>query len=72
MEIKLYRVKEVAQMFQVAERTVYNWVAFGYLKAIKIGDEDGKGTIRITDDAIEEFIKQYITIDIPIPFHRKR
>ncbi|WP_038064953.1 helix-turn-helix domain-containing protein [Thermodesulfovibrio thiophilus] len=70
--MKLYKVKEVAGIFRVAERTVYNWVEFGYIRAVKVGSEDGKGTIRITEDALQEFIEKYTTIESPVLFHRKR
>jgi excisionase family DNA binding protein len=62
---KLYKVKEVADIFRVAERTVYNWISFGYLRAIKVGDDDGKGTIRIPEAALKEFKENCCTIGSP-------
>jgi len=62
---KLYKVKEVADIFRVSERTVYNWVMFGYLRAIKVGDEDGKGTVRITEAALKEFKENCCTTSSP-------
>lgn len=58
--MKLYKICEIAEMFRVAERTVYNWVDFGYLRAIKVGE--GRGTIRIPEDAVEEFIRNNQTL----------
>lgn len=67
--MKLYRVCEVAQIFRVAERTIYNWIEWGYLRAIKVGD--GKGTIRIPEDAIKEFIDNNQTLYESIPPKRR-
>lgn len=67
-----YTVREVAAILKVAERTVYNWVEFGYMKAIKVGSPEGKGTIRIPESALQEFIKKYTTIEEPFNFVRKR
>lgn len=68
MELKLYKVYDVAALFQVSERTVYNWIEWGYLKAIKIGE--GRGTIRIPEEAIREFIQNNQTIIESLPSSR--
>jgi len=68
--MKLYKVAEIATLFRVAERTVYNWVEFGYLKAIKV--RDGKGTIRIPEESLQEFLENYQTIETPVLFKRKK
>jgi hypothetical protein len=36
----------------------------GYLRAIKVGSLDGKGTVRVPEDALEEFIRNCQTIPI--------
>ncbi|AIH04460.1 helix-turn-helix domain-containing protein [Thermodesulfobacterium commune] len=61
---KLYKVREIAEYFQVSERTVYGWIEMGYLRAIKVGSLDGKGTVRVPEDALEEFIRNCQTIPI--------
>lgn len=58
--MKLYKVSEIAEIFQVAERTVYNWIEWGYLRAIKVGE--GRGTIRVPEDAVDEFITNNQTV----------
>jgi excisionase family DNA binding protein len=63
--LKLLKVSEVAEIFQVAERTVYNWIDWGYLRAIKVGE--GRGTIRIPEDALEEFIFNNYTVEKGFP-----
>jgi len=45
-----YTCKEIAKMFRVSLRTVYNWIYSGRLPAIKIGRD-----YRITDDDIKQF-----------------
>ncbi len=59
--MKYLTVKEVAKYFRVSDRTVYNWIDLGYLRAIKVGD--GRGTVRIPLDALEEFERRFKTID---------
>jgi excisionase family DNA binding protein len=61
---RLYTVREVAEYFKVSERTVYGWIEMGYLRAIKVGSLDGKGTVRVPEDALEEFIRNCQTIPI--------
>ncbi len=45
-----YTCEEIAKMFRVSLRTVYNWIYSGRLPAIKIGRD-----YRITDDDITQF-----------------
>ncbi len=66
---KFYKVAEVADLLEVSHRTVYNWIDWGYLKGIKVGE--GKGTIRIPEDALIEFIQKNLTIPEPILPKRK-
>ncbi len=68
--MKLYTVAEVAEMFKVSLRTVYNWVDFGYLEAIKVGK--GRGTIRITEKALNNFLEVNKTVDFIIEFKRRK
>ncbi len=67
--MKLYKVSEIAEFFQVAERTIYNWIEFGYLRAIKVGE--GRGTIRVPEDALKEFCQKNQTIIETFPPKRK-
>ncbi len=45
-----YTCEEIAKMFRVSLRTVYNWIKSGKLPAAKIGRD-----YRITDDDIKQF-----------------
>lgn len=56
-------VYEIAKMLKVSQRTVYNWIDYGYLKAIKVGN--GKGTIRVLKSDLELFLKENANIDKP-------
>jgi excisionase family DNA binding protein len=49
----MYRVKAVAEMFDVSVSTIYRAVESGQLDALKIGT--GKGALRIPDYAIRAF-----------------
>lgn len=49
----MYRVKAVAEMFDVSVSTIYRAIEAGQLDVLKIGA--GKGLIRITADAIQAF-----------------
>jgi excisionase family DNA binding protein len=35
--IKLYTIEEVSKILKITERTIYNYIKIGRLKAIKIG-----------------------------------
>lgn len=50
---RMYRVKAVAEMFDVSVSTIYRAIEAGHLDVLKIGT--GKGSIRITADAIRAF-----------------
>ena len=52
--VKLYTYKEVAEILRVSERTVWDLVKKGKLKACRIAGR----SIRITDDALREFVSQ--------------
>ncbi len=54
----LYTVREVAQILKVAERTVYNWIEGGYLRAVQV---DHKKTVRIRKEDLEEFLTNNLT-----------
>lgn len=49
---KIYTIKEIAEILQVTERTVYTWARSGKLKAIKIGK-----SWRVTQEALDEFLQ---------------
>jgi excisionase family DNA binding protein len=69
--MRYYTAKEVADLLNVSQRTVYNWVAFGFIKAVKVGEQSGKGSVRIRQDALDEFIEKNTTIDVAIKMKRK-
>src|SRR6476469_8170148 len=50
---RVYRVKAVAEMFDVSVSAVYRAKEAGKLDVLKIGS--GKGSIRITSDAVRAF-----------------
>lgn len=50
---QMYRVKAVAEMFDVSVSTIYRAIEAGQLNVLKIGA--GKGSIRITADAVRAF-----------------
>jgi len=62
MKEKYYTVAEVAEMFRVSRRTVYNWVQYGYLRAVKVGGDESKSVIRIPESALREFIEKFQTL----------
>ncbi|WP_246271849.1 helix-turn-helix transcriptional regulator [Amycolatopsis acididurans] len=51
---RLYRVRTVAESFDVSVATIYRAVESGALRAIRLGK--GKGAVRIPGDAIEEYL----------------
>lgn len=55
-ELKVYTIKETAELLKVTERTIYNYVAAGKLKATKMGKY-----WRVTEDNIRMFLQE----DIP-------
>lgn len=50
---KSYKPREVAEMLGCTVDHIYKMVKYGHLKAFKIG---GSRNVRITDNAIKEFI----------------
>jgi excisionase family DNA binding protein len=53
--LKLYTVEEVAQILKVTERTLYNYIKGGYLKAIKIGKH-----WRVKHSDLQDFLQKGI------------
>ena len=47
-----YKIKSVAELYDISEKTVRRWIRAGKLKANRIG-----GSIRIPRHEIEKFIK---------------
>jgi excisionase family DNA binding protein len=62
----LFTPQEVADLWKVTRRTVYQWIADGRLKACKIGD-----TVRIAEAELTAFI-QPITPDTSLGRKAKR
>jgi excisionase family DNA binding protein len=52
---RLFRVKAVADMFDVSVSTIYRAIDAGQLFALKVGS--GKGAVRIPESAITAFEK---------------
>lgn len=53
MEETYLTVREVAERLRVTRQAIYNWIADGRLKAVKLG---GK-SLRITLSSVNEFIQ---------------
>jgi excisionase family DNA binding protein len=51
---RLYRVRTVAEGFDVSVATIYRAVESGALRAIRLGT--GKGAVRIPGEAIEDYL----------------
>ena len=51
-EYNVYTLKEVEKIMSVSQRTLYNWIKGGKLKAIKVG-----GQYRVTQEALDELLK---------------
>lgn len=51
-EIKVYTIRQVADILQVSYRTVQNYIYSGKLKAFKMA---GNGRYRVTAEALKEF-----------------
>ncbi|MEC3976237.1 helix-turn-helix transcriptional regulator [Amycolatopsis sp. H20-H5] len=52
---RLYRVRTVAEAFDVSLATIYRAVESGALRAIRVGT--GKGAVRIPGAALAEYLK---------------
>lgn len=50
---RLYRVKAVAEMFDVSVSTIYRAIEAGRLHALRIGT--GRGAVRVPEDALGTF-----------------
>jgi excisionase family DNA binding protein len=52
---RLYRVKAVAEMFDVSPSTIYRAIEAGKLEALKIGVGTARGSVRIPEWALRPF-----------------
>lgn len=50
--IKVYTLHEVESILKVSQRTVYNYIKGGQIKAVKVGRE-----WRITEEALRDFLE---------------
>lgn len=50
-DIKVYTAPEVKDILHVSQRTIYNYITMGQLKAVKLGRE-----WRVTEDALKDFL----------------
>lgn len=53
MTKQLLKVKEVSTLIDVPEKTLYRWIADGYLPGIKLGPK----TVRIDKNELDKFLK---------------
>ena len=44
----MYTLKEVMSIFKVTRQTIYNWIAEGKIKVVKIG-----GIVRVSEEEVE-------------------
>lgn len=51
MILKVYTLKQVADLLQVSKQTIYNYITAGKLQATKTGKE-----YRVTNEQLEAFI----------------
>jgi putative molybdopterin biosynthesis protein len=61
----LYTPKEVAALWRVSRRTVYEWIKTGRVKAYKLGD-----TVRVPESELTQFLKP-IEPQLPAPSKSK-
>lgn len=52
---RMYRVKAVAEMFDVSESTIYRAIESGKLDALKVAGINKRGSLRIPASAIAAF-----------------
>lgn len=50
---RVYRVKAVAEMFDVSVSTIYRAIELGQLEALRLGK--GKGAVRVPERALSTF-----------------
>ncbi len=51
----MYRVKAVAEMFDVSTSTIYRAIEAGKLEALQIGSGSSRGSVRIPEYALRTF-----------------
>jgi len=51
-EIKIYTLKEVEEILKVTQRTLYNYIKTGKLKAVKTGK-----SWRVTHESLQRFLE---------------
>lgn len=56
VEEKIYTTKDISELLNVTQRTVWVWLKQGKLKAFPIGGH--KAGYRITQAALDEFIQE--------------
>lgn len=52
-DIKVYTVKKIKEILHVSQRTIYNYITQGQLKAVKLGRE-----WRVTEAALSDFLNR--------------
>ena len=56
--MKTYKSTEVCEILQVTQRTLYNYIVAGQIKAFRVGRE-----WRFTEEAVKEFMEKGTTPD---------
>lgn len=51
--MEIYTIKQVAEMYQVNLKTIYNWIYSGKLKATRLS-----GSVRVSKKDLDEFIQK--------------
>lgn len=68
-----HSVKETAPLIGLCEETVYGLCASGRLAHSRLGAKAGRGRIRISDEAIEAFLRSCeVAVSPPCPAPQRR
>ena len=59
MTAPLLRARDFARRLGVTEVTVYNLVRAGKVSAVLFSTRPGRQTVRFTEEAVQEFIRQH-------------
>ena len=54
---KMLTIKETAEMLRISQRTVFNYIQAGLLKAVKIGGIKKAGRVYVPKAEIERILK---------------
>ena len=57
MSARPLTVREVSERLGVSKSLIYEWIQGGVLECLRFGREGKRGTIRITEEALAEFVQ---------------